>query len=114
MVEGAVGFYEQGGVGDIPEAVREKTAEYREDVDPLESVFESGYLVAELDSFTATASLYSAYQRWAVKSGVPQDRQYGQDGFAKALAGRFPRSRKRVDGIKTRGFRGVRVGDRTA
>lgn len=33
MVDGAVTFYEQGGVGEVPEAVREKTAEYRDDVD---------------------------------------------------------------------------------
>ncbi len=113
MVEGAVAFYGQGGVGDFPEAVREKTAEYREDVDPMESVFESGFLVAESGSWTATADLYCAYQRWAEKNGVPQDRQYGRDGFAKALSGRYPRRRKWIDGVKTRGFSGVRVGERS-
>lgn len=113
MVEGARAFYKQGGVGDFPEAVREKTAEYREDVDPMESVFESGYLVAESGSWAATADLYCAYQRWAEKNGVPQDRQYGRDGFAKALSGRYPRRREWIDGVKMRGFSGVRVGVRS-
>lgn len=79
----------------------------------MESVFESGYLVAESGSWTATAELYYAYQRWAEKNGVAPDRQYGRDGFAKALSGRFPRRRKWIDGVKTRGFSGVRVGERS-
>jgi putative DNA primase/helicase len=109
MVEGATEFYADG-IGETPAAVREKTAEYREDTDPLESVFESGYLVAEPEAFAPTAALYSAYQRWATDRNAPPERQYGETGFAKALSGRFSRKRQLVNGAKVRGFVGVSVG----
>jgi hypothetical protein len=85
------------------------TAEYREDTDPLEGLFAAGVLVEDHEARTSTTELYAAYQAWAQTANVPLDRRYGQDGFAKALAGRF--QRVRMNGNGPRGFAGVRVGN---
>jgi putative DNA primase/helicase len=109
-VEGAVAFY-RDGLGELPAAVAEKTAEYREDVDPLEAVFEAGYLIADPGTFTSTADLYQAYLQWAQAVGVLFP--VGEDRFAKDLAGRFTRKRMNApNGGKVRGFVGVAAGPR--
>jgi hypothetical protein len=71
-------------------------------------MFEAGVLVEDPEAKAPTAKLYGAYQAWANAASVPLDRRYGQDGFAKALSGRFQRC-KLTGGV--RGFNGVRVGD---
>lgn len=106
VVRGAVEWYDSD-LGPTPEAVSEKTSEFREDVDPLESLFEAGILAAKDGAFTPTTELYAAYRTWCEDNRVLYP--LGEDGFAKALAGRFVRYRPRVDGSKVRGFKGVVV-----
>ncbi len=107
LVRGAVDFY-RDGIGPWPDAVVEATAEYREQTDPLQAIFDAGVLVAEKDAFTPTEDLYAAY--CAAMDAVGRART-DEDAFAKALAGRFERKRARGGPHRDkRGFRGVRVG----
>jgi putative DNA primase/helicase len=109
LIDGAVEFYEIGE-GPVPTEVSEKTDEYRLDVDPLHALFEDGILVADEDAWTPTAILHGAYLRWADENNISDVRRFGQDGFAKAINGRFPRRKKQADGQQQRGFSGVRLG----
>jgi hypothetical protein len=59
IVQGAAEFY-RNGLGDIPNSVREHTAQYREDIDPLEPLFEAQVLEAADDAWTATSELFGA------------------------------------------------------
>lgn len=112
MVRGAVAYYAAGEVlPDWPQAVVEATAEYRDDIDPLEAIFTAGYLVADEEARTTTADLYAAYLAYADAVLVPVQYRYSRDGFAKALSARYTRVKK-VRGSE-RGFRGVRVGGGT-
>ena len=56
-------------------------------------VFGAGELMEDEEARTPTSELHAAYLAWAESAKVPFDRRYGQDGFAKALAGRFTRCR---------------------
>jgi putative DNA primase/helicase len=111
-VRGAVGFYADGKeLGEWPASVQAATQEYREDIDPLEGIFEAGVLVEDAQAKTPTVELHAAYQAWANSANVPLERRYGQDGFSKALSGRFQRARFRSAGAMVRGFKGVRVAE---
>ena len=111
LVRGATEFYaDSTRLSEMPRSVTAATQEYREDVDPLEGVFDAGWLVADDDAKTATADLHRAYLTWANATEVPLDRRYGPDGFAKALSGRFQRCKIKGDGPDKRGFKGVRLG----
>jgi putative DNA primase/helicase len=115
MVRGAVEFYaNQKSLPEMPASVRAATQEYREDIDPLEGVFEAGVLVEDASATTTTADLHKAYVAWASVIEVPVDRRFGQDGFAKALSGRFNRCRIKSLPGDPRGFKGVRVGNLAA
>lgn len=104
-VRGAVAWYREG-LGDDPEAVREKTAQYREDVDPLEPLFEAGVLVLDEGAWTPTAELFAAYTDASFNGA---SRTLSEDAFSKALRGRFPSKRREVDDSYRRGYLGVRV-----
>jgi putative DNA primase/helicase len=106
LVRGAMRYYAAQGIT-LPKSVEDATSEYRTDTDPLQALFEAGVLVEDATARMATADLFAAYQGWANATGVLPERRYGQDGFAKALSGRFPRA-KWAGGV--RGFVGVRLG----
>jgi putative DNA primase/helicase len=110
VVRGAVAFY-ANGLGEMPAAVAAHTAAYREDSDPLQPVFEAGYLVADEDAFTPVALLHGAYLRWADAAGVPTGFRLGSKGFSQSLSSRFDPDRKTVAGKVARVFIGVKVGD---
>lgn len=108
LVEGAAEYY-RDGLGERPARCVEATAEYREQIDPLEPLFESGALVLDPEAFTPTTELYAAYLAWArehLGDGIPR---VGEDTFAKRLGARFTRKRARTDGGQARGFQGVRT-----
>ena len=108
IVRGAVEWYAEG-LGPVPESVRYRTQQYREDTDPLESVFEAGVLEADESAWTATVKLFEAYQRWANDAGVQHP--WSVDRFAKTLATRgFKRERGRDANRQQRGFVGVKPG----
>ncbi len=107
IVRGAVAYYAEG-LGDEPVAIATATQEYREDVDPLEALFEAGVLVVDSEARTPTSDLHAAYVTWASARGIAA--QYGADGYAKLLAGRFTRAKVGPRDARVRGFKGVRVG----
>jgi putative DNA primase/helicase len=109
VVRGAVAWY-RDGLGDPPEAVAEKTAQYREDVDPLEPLFEAAALVKAPDEVTPFEELYAAYQSWCNGRSLGLVGRMTEDRFGKALRGRFPQKRVRIDGRQVRAYVGVRAG----
>jgi P4 family phage/plasmid primase-like protien len=110
IVRGAVAYYENG-LGSLPAAVAAHTAAYRQDSDPLQPVFEAGYLVEDETAWTPSALLHGAYLRWADTAQVPAAFRLGTKGFSQALSGRFNSKRQAQDGTTARGFLGVRVGE---
>jgi putative DNA primase/helicase len=107
-VRGAVAYYEKG-LSDVPEAIAAHTAAYKQDTDPLQPVFEAGYLVEEESEWAPTVILYGAYMRWADATNYPF--KMNQNNFAKALSGRFNSGKQRLDGKQLRGYAGVKVGE---
>jgi putative DNA primase/helicase len=110
VVRGAVAYYEHG-LGSMPAAVAAHTAAYRQDSDPLQPVFEAGYLVEDETAWTPTAILHGAYLRWAAQAQVPDAFRLGSKGFSQALSGRFNSKRQDHGGRQARGFVGVKVGE---
>jgi putative DNA primase/helicase len=113
MVDGAVAYYEHR-LGEDPVSVREATAEYRESVDPLQGLLADGTLVEDPDARVETKLAYRAYNVRCNAIGTDLNRRYGEDGFAKLLAGRFAKTRWMSDSVKARGFKGVRISNEMA
>src|SRR5262249_9394643 len=88
IVRGAVAWSREG-LGDRPESVVAATAEYREEVDPLEPVIEPGVIIATGDPSDRTpfSELWAAYTMWA--DATRARKRLNEDQFAKALRGRF-------------------------
>jgi hypothetical protein len=95
----------------MPAAVTQHTAAYRQDADPLQPVFEAGFLVEDESEWTPTAILHGAYLRWADETQVPTAFRLGPKGFAQALSARFDPKKKQFDGSERRGYLGVKVGE---
>lgn len=118
VVEGARQFYADGGVeGEIPKAVEEKTAEYREDLDPLEPLVQKGYF-SRCDSsiWTPTEVLFAAYKEYAGTTAIVLDHQWTERTLAGRLKDQYRYARHLVelaDGSKKqfRGFHGIRPGE---
>jgi putative DNA primase/helicase len=110
-VRGAVTFYESG-IGDPPECVSEKIAEYRSSLDPLEALFQDGYLLrCDEEIWTPVHTLYLAYQ------AQPGLQPWIEQVFGKNLkTGGFRSKRHRVETSEGSqqlvGYHGVRAGVR--
>jgi len=102
-VRGAVEYYKQG-LDDTPEAVAKHTAAYWQDTDPLQPVFEAGYLVEDEAEWTPTAILYGAYLRWVQVTNNPF--KMNQNNFSKALSGRLTPGKQYHEGKEKRGYLG--------
>jgi putative DNA primase/helicase len=110
MVWGAKRFYDDGCVlGDVPAAVAAATQEYREDVDPLEALFDQAVLVEAEGTWASADELFQAYQAWAAAAKLIETRRMGSKGFGSALANRPGINRHKLHNV--RGYRGVKVGD---
>jgi putative DNA primase/helicase len=107
VVRGAVAWYAEG-LGEVPAAIEQATAEYRHDLDPLEPCFEAEILVADEEARTSSADLLAAYRTWA--HATEAKGVLTNDSFAKALAGRFPKCKVGAMGAQVRGYVGVKVG----
>ena len=112
---GAVAYYDFGIV--VPEAVKEKTAEYREDLDALMPVFDGGYFVAcDDDIWTPSYYLYEAYKEYAQRKEIQlDDRRLTEVQLGSELRKQHRAKRRKApdgNGGKTQfsGYHGVRVG----
>lgn len=119
IVDGAVTFYAANRrEGDRPRSVVEGTAEWREEVDRLAPILDSGFLVrTEANVWTPTTNLYAAYQAFAQQdngSRVPLQYRMSEVSFGKRLAEQFLPSRRMVEtgnGRKQfKGYHGVKAG----
>jgi len=82
--------------------------DYREDVDPLQAVFEAGYLErADSDVWTPGGTLYAAYHACCSAKGV---NPWTETGFGGVLGGNFRRQRRVTDQGKRTGYWGVQPG----
>ncbi len=103
LVKGCLAWQEEGL--SVPPMVKQATAAYRDEMDPLQDFF-GEYCILEPGATTPSASLWTAYQSWAKDAGErwPLNRKR----FADALI-----AHELVD-TKFRGqraWRGIRLGD---
>jgi putative DNA primase/helicase len=112
LVRGAHEWYSHG-LGETPEAVAEKTAQYREDVDPLETLFEAGVLVTDPEAVTPFSVLFDAYSSWSNGRDLGIVGRMNEAAFGTALRGRFEQKRIKIDGQQARAYVGVRGGEAT-
>jgi putative DNA primase/helicase len=121
-VRGAVRYYAEGpaALRVRPQSVVAKTAEYREDMDPLTPLFEGGYLVrCEQEVWTPTTFLMNAYHAYAARASVPADRTWSETRLGTELGRQFARKRRQVEVVEEGsserrrlwGCHGVRAGD---
>lgn len=116
-VRGSVEWY-RDGLGETPVAVIEKTAEYREDMDPVEPIIQRGYFArCDDDIWTPTETLFLAYKEYAETAGIlPEYRLQSETSLGKRLSDQYRGKRRKValaDGSKRQfhGFHGIRVGN---
>lgn len=101
-VRGCLEWQERGL--DVPECVRDYTAEYRAENDPLREWLADRCLL-DVDAWSASASLRSSYESWCEGNG---EKPLGATAFRNALRGRSLISEKRGN---ERGWRGVSIGN---
>lgn len=117
-VRGATAWY-AGGIGGLPQAVVEKTAQYRDDLDPLSPLFEHGYLErCEPETWTPTVNLMTGYRAHANAGAWPVEKQWSETHLGSLLAAQFTKKRHKVllaDGSHKQmvGYHGVRLGPST-
>ena len=105
FVRGCMRWFAAGGL-DAPASVREATAQYRDEEDPL-AEFVDDRLTLDPDGFLPAAELRKTYAEWAEAEGILH--RLGD----RKLAGRIAeldgvkRSAKRVHGVSLRGYSGV-------
>lgn len=114
MVRGAVAWY-RDGLGEYPAAVVAKTAEYREDLDPLEPLIQSGYLLrCEPEVWTPTVVLFAAYREYAQVTCILPEYYWTERGLGTRLSDQYRRERHQVETTEgkkqLRGFHGIRPG----
>jgi P4 family phage/plasmid primase-like protien len=112
-VRGAVSFYENG-IGEMPRCVSEKTDEYRSDLDPIEALFQDGYLArCDDEIWTPTQTLLRVCQEHSRAHNLVTV-WLESDLGAKLKSGGFRPKRhliKTPEGAqKLRGYHGVRAG----
>jgi putative DNA primase/helicase len=96
--------WQREGLG-VPSAVRETTAAYRQEMDPLHD-FLDDCCVIHPDAWASSGALWTAYQDWAKESGVkyPLRRKV----FGERLHARGCAQEKQYQGSSaTRGWRGI-------
>jgi putative DNA primase/helicase len=104
LIEGCREWRERG-LGEAPE-VDKATQEYREDSDLL-GQFISDCCRKRNGAFSETKRLFTAWQGWCVTSGLHPGNALS---FGKMLsAAGFESDRARVNGVLSRGFRGIEV-----
>jgi putative DNA primase/helicase len=114
-VEGAVEWYATG-IGDLPAAVVEKTAQYRDELDPLAPLIADGYLEkCEETIWTPTVNLAEGYKAYANSKGWPMEKRWSETFLGTHLAAQFTKKRRTVtlaDGSQKKmiGYLGVRCG----
>ncbi len=103
-VEGCLGWQKNGLM--IPETIKGATEAYRESQDGLREFFEME-CVWDAKAETAFKSLYDAYIRWCNEN----NEQYpiGKRKFTEELQARGCLPLTRVDGVKRRDWRGIRL-----
>ncbi len=105
LVEGAIRWHEEGL--HVPACIREATAAYRADQDPLKDFFED---VCEFGpaAWVTAADLRKAYERHCEENGVRYP--LGPKQFGERLESQSCESRiRKLDGKSTRIWQGVRV-----
>jgi len=96
--------WQRDGLG-IPQAVRDTTAAYRQEMDPLHDFLEECCVVAP-NAWASSAALWDAYQAWAKDDGVKYPLK--RKAFGERLHGRGCTAAKEyVGGKETRGWRGI-------
>ena len=114
-VEGAHDWYEHG-LGEWPESVVEKTNQYRQQMDPLAPLFESGYYEkCHGDIWTPTVNLFKAYQEYATHNNWAPDKRWSDTYLGAHLNAQHTRKRHMVtvaDGSSKQmtGYYGIRPG----
>jgi len=98
-------WHAAGGL-DAPASVRESTAQYRDEEDPLAD-FVDDRLTLDPDGFLPAAELRKTYGEWAEAEGILH--RLGDRKLASRIAelDGVRRSAKRVHGVSLRGYSGV-------
>ena len=102
-VRGCLSWQERGL--DVPDCVRDYTAEYRAENDPLREWLADRCRLGA-DQWTATAELRSSYESWCEQNG---EKPLGTTSFRNALRAHGLIAEKRGGG--ERGWRGVAIGE---
>ena len=105
-----------GGAGGAPRF--EKTAQYREELDPLAPIFAEEYLQTCDDSvWTPVCNLALGYRQYADAHGWAADKQWSETYLGKLLAAQHTRKRRQVQTAlgaqRLVGYHGVALGRKT-
>lgn len=119
LVRGAADWY-RDGIGVLPEAVVAKTAQYREDLDPLAPLFAEGYLEKCEDAvWTPTVNLMIGYHAYANAHAWLPEKRWGDTYLGTLLNAQHTRKRRQVpladeSTMRMVGYHGVKLGANTA